>query len=89
MTDKEVASAFKENKFKGIKLAIKDHKNAVIEILATLDGKDPSTYDVDFFTLPMKVLDVLNDKDLLQLFQYQGQTGDANSSGSASVNIEE
>ena len=89
MSDKEIGEVFKKNRFKAIGLAIKKHKKAVIQIMATMDGVPVAEYKCNVFTLPMKILEMLNDQALIQLFTYQGQTGDANSSGSASENTEE
>ena len=89
MSDKEIGEVFKENRFKAIGLAIKKHKKAVMQILATMDGVPVDEYKCNVFSLPVKILELLNDPDMIRLFQYQGQTGDANSSGSASENTEE
>lgn len=82
MSDKEIGEVFKKNRFKAIGLAIKNHKKAVIQILAIMDGVPVDEYKCNFFTLPVKILELLNDPALVQLFTYQGQTGDAKSSGS-------
>ena len=89
MSDKEIGEVFKKNRFKAIGLAIRNHKKAVIQIMATMDGVPVDEYKCNVFTLPVKILELLNDPDMIQLFQYQGQTGDAKSSGSASENTEE
>lgn len=89
MVDKEIGEVFKKNRFKAIGLAIKKHKKAVIQILATMDGVTVEEYNCNVFTLPIKILELLNDPDLVRLFTYQGQTGDAISSGSVSENTEE
>ena len=89
MSDKEIGDVFKENRFKAIGLAIKNHKKAVMQILAIMDGVPVEEYKCNVFSLPVKILELLNDPDLVQLFTYQGQTGDANSSGSVSVNTED
>ena len=89
MSDKEIGEVFKENRFRAIGLAIKNHKKAVIQIMAAMDGVPVDEYKCNVFTLPVKILELLNDPALVQLFTYQGQTGDANSSGSASENTEE
>lgn len=88
MSDKEIGNVFKENRFKAIGMAIKNHKKSVIQIMATIDGVPVEEYKCNVFTLPAKILELLNDQALVQLFTYQGQTGDADSSGSASENIE-
>ena len=89
MSDKEIGEVFKKNRFKAIGLAIKKHKKAVIQIMATIDGVPVEEYKCNVFTLPVKILELLNDSELIRLFTYQGQTGDAKSSGSASENTEE
>ena len=89
MSDKEIGNVFKKNRFKAIGMAIKNHKKAVMQIMATMDNVPVDEYKCNVFTLPVKILELLNDPSLIQLFTYQGQTGDAKSSGSASENIEE
>ena len=89
MSDKQIGEIFKENRFKAIGLAIKNHKKAVMQIMATMDGVPVEEYKCNVFSLPVKILEILNDPEMIQLFQYQGQTGDAKSSGSASVNTED
>ena len=89
MSDKEIGELFKKNRFKAIGLAIKNHKKAVMQIMATMEGVPVEEYKCNVSTLPVKILELLNDPALVQLFTYQGQTGDANSSGSASENTGE
>lgn len=89
MSDKEIGEVFKKNRFKAIRLAIKNHKKAVMQIMAIMDGVPVDEYKCNVFTLPAKILELLNDQELIQLFTYQGQTGDAKSSGSVSENTEE
>ena len=89
MSDKHIGEAFKENRFKAIGMAIKNHKKAVMQILATMDGVPVDEYKCNVFSLPVKILEILNDPEMIQLFQYQGQTGDAISSGSVSGNTGE
>lgn len=95
MADKEIKAVFqtrgkkgaeKPPKMRAVKLALKKHKGAVMEILAALEGKDPDTYakEVNILTLPMKLLDILNDKELMGLFTSQGQSPEA--FGSATEN---
>ena len=89
MTDKMVvASAKNGQKMRAIKLAIKNHKRAVIEILAALDGAEADEYEVNVLTLPAKLLEILNDPLVMGLFTSQGQNLEKTSSGSAMENIE-
>ena len=89
VSDKEIGEVFKENRFKAIGLAIKNHKKAVMQILATMDGVPVDEYKCNVFSLPVKILELLNDPEMIRLFQYEGQTGDANACGSAWENTEE
>jgi len=92
MADKEIATLVKSGapQIKIIKPAIKNHKPEVIEILAILDGEDPAEYaeKVNLFTLPFKLLEILNDPDLMGLFTSQGQKKEETSSGSATESTE-
>ena len=89
MSDREIAEAYqKVSKLEAIKIAIKNHKTEVIEILAILDGEAPEEYEVNIFTLPVKILQILNDPELIKLFGSQGLMGGAKSSGSVLENIE-
>ena len=56
------------------KLAIKSHTKALTAILALLDGENPETYEVSLLSLPKKVMEVMNDPDLKDLFQSQAMT---------------
>jgi len=91
MGDKEVVELYRSGapKIKIIKSAIKNHKKEVVEILALLDGEDPETYveKINILTLPMKLLDIFNDRELMDLFQSQGQETET-SSGSATESTE-
>ena len=89
MSDKEIGEVFKKNRFKAIGMAIKNHKKAVMQIMAAMDGVPVDEYKFNVFTLPLKILEILNDPGLVQFFTCQGQTGDAKSSGSVSENTEE
>lgn len=73
---------------KAVKVAIKNHKNAVIEILALLDDKDPEEYKVNLFTLPVKLLELFSQPGVMELFIMQGRMSDGGSSGSAMENTE-
>lgn len=91
-SDKEVMNHVRSGKptIKLIKPLLKNHKREVIEIMAILDGEDPANYSekVNVFTLPKKLLEILNDPDLKSLFTLQGQKTDETSSGSATESIE-
>ena len=68
-SDKDVKKAFETgDKIKGIKAAIKTHKSEIIEILAVLDGVPVAEYECNVLTLPVKLLEILNDTDLTSFF---------------------
>ena len=78
-----------KNKAAIIKALIKDHKKSIIEILAIIDGVPVNEYDVNVFTLPVKILELLNDPELISFFTSQESMGDQISSIAPMVNTEE
>lgn len=73
--DKAVKGAFETgDKINGIKVAIKNHKHEIIEILAALDGVSVEKYECNVLTLPAKVLEILNDTALTSFFNSQRLT---------------
>lgn len=86
MTDKEVAFLARggEN-VKAVSKAIKNHKKAVIQILAAFEGEDPEKYEPPIMALPIKLLEILNDPDVQTVFSMQGQSTDESASGSATA----
>lgn len=81
--DMDVMNAFEANKIRGIKLAIKSHKKAVIEIMARIDGVDVSDYKVNLLALPAKILAFFNKPEMSALFTLQDQKTASASSGPA------
>lgn len=70
------------------KYAIKNHKSAVIEILARLDGVEPEEYRVPGpLGLAAKLLALLNTKEFSEVFIGREQKNAAESSGPATENI--
>lgn len=75
LADEEIKTIYRSGQPR-LKLAayvIKNHKKSVIEILARLDGEEPGTYNFSLLTLPKKVLELLNDPGLADLFTSQEQ----------------
>lgn len=68
VTDTEVREAFKISRLKGVSVAIKRHKKAVVEIMALIDGENPDTYEYNALTLPKKFLEIFNDEAMQTLF---------------------
>lgn len=92
MTDKEILQNLRKggNKLTAISLALRNHPSASISILATLDGKSADEYaeTLTIGTLPLKLLELVNDPTVVQLFFSQGLTEAVTSSGSASAKTE-
>lgn len=90
LSDKEIAEIYRSGGKKTalVKVAIKNHKKEVIEILAAMDGVPAEEYSCNVLTLPMKLLEILNDKELIQFFTSAVQTGGATSSTSPTETTE-
>ena len=69
-------------------LVIKGHKSAVMDILAALDGVPRDEYHCNFLTLPLKVIEILDDPDFMAFFTAQGQISSSTASGSAMESTE-
>lgn len=84
-SDTEFRNAVREkmSKMEIVKMLLKRHKKSILQIMAIIDGADPETYKPNVFTLPIKLLELFNDKEFLMLFQSQGQMNLKESSGSA------
>ena len=89
--DKAVSDVFrsKGKPITAIKYVIKNHKAAVIEILARIDETPVEEYHVSALALPVKLLNLLNRPELKDLFTLQGQMNDAASFTSATENTED
>ena len=70
-----------------VKPAIKNHKKEIIQILARLQNQTPEEYEetLSLATLPLQVLDFLNDPEIQKLFISQSQTLQEASASSGSV----
>lgn len=81
LADENVSKALQSGKtIAAAKAAIKGHHKAVLTALAVLDGADPAEYHVSLLALPVKLLSVLNDPELTELFRSAEQTSDETSS---------
>ena len=88
LADPAIKEAFSRSKMAAIKVAIKNHKSAIKEIIARLDGKTPEECHFTALSLPIKLLSMFNDPELQQLFTLSGQTEGENACSSASENTE-
>lgn len=75
----------KGEKVKAVQRAIKSHKKAVLSVMAILEDKNPEEYNPPLLRLPVMLLEIFNDPELLVLFPSE-QT--VTSSGSASGSTE-
>ena len=60
-------------KLDAIKVMLKKHPDSCRMILALLDGEDPDTYEVSLVTLPKKMMEIIDDPELMGLFSSQSQ----------------
>lgn len=90
LADETVRKTFEtENRMKLASVAIKNHKESVMQILARLEGVPREEFHCTIFTLPAVVLEVLNDQELLGFFTAQARMmSTAASSGKPTANIE-
>jgi hypothetical protein len=93
MSDKDAVALLYSKKpgdrMKGVTQMIKEHKGAVMHILAALDGVPVDQYECSFFTLPTRLIEILNDKELLGFFMAQQMTDTEKLSSSAMESTEE
>ena len=72
MADADVAAAFKGGKagMPLVKVILKNHKDAVIAILAAVKGVTPEAYmaECNVLTIPFDCLKLINDKELMSTF---------------------
>lgn len=89
--DEEIRNSIDGNKVKLVSLILKRHSKDVIQLLAAMERESVEEYEkkINLFTLPMKLMEIVNDPDVVLLFQSQGQTRDAKFSGSASETVQE
>lgn len=90
LADEEVREAYKTgNMLKVASVAIKRHKENVLEIMAAMEGVPRKEYHCNIFTLPARVLEITNDKELMTFFTSQVQEMvQSISSGHATENTE-
>lgn len=93
VSDNEVRDLLKtgkgDDRIKAVSIMIKNHTKQVIEILARMDGQEPDGYSFGFFTLPGRILEVLNDPELTAFFTDPVIQSSEQSFGSHPENITE
>lgn len=73
-TDEEIKN--EKNRMKAIAKALKKYKKEVIQILARIDGVSIDEYECNALTLPIKVLEVMNDKEVQDFLESLGAMED-------------
>lgn len=90
LADEKVAEMYKKAPALSIaSYILKNHSKEIKEILARLEGEEPETYKCNVFTLPAKVLQILNDEDLKSFFESQTAEMLKSASGAVTANTEE
>ena len=90
LSDQAVITALQASKpLIAVKWAIKKHKMAVIEMLAKIDDVPVEEYRVTALSLPIKLLALLNEPEMQELFTVQGQKSRGVASGTATENTED
>ena len=87
--DKEFVSKLQENRMFAIKYLIKNHKQNILSILASFEGVPVEEYQCTIFSLPIALVNLFNDQDLLDFFKSQGLKMEDEYSGSATENTRE
>lgn len=70
-----------------ISYALREHKHEIFCILAALERVPVDEYHCNMMTLPGQILNMLNDKDLMQYFFSSAWTDGETISGPATANI--
>lgn len=86
--DKEFVNNIQKNRMSAIKYLIKNHKKNILSILASMEGVPVEEYQCTIFSLPIALVNMFNDEELLDFFKSQGLKINEESSGSATESIE-
>lgn len=87
--DDEFQKSLSKSKMEIVQTCMKKHSKALLKIMAVLDGVPFEEYHVNILELPVKVLQLLNDEELMNFFHSQGQMISSVASGSAMENTQE
>lgn len=68
--DEEVRAGFETNVAKCVSIALKKYKKEVIEVVSCINGKsvEETLEEIDLLTLPVYILEVLNEPAIQSLF---------------------
>ena len=89
LADAEVIDAFRtRSRLSAIGFCLKKYPKEIVDILAILEQVPREEYECNFFTAPIKLLEILNDPTLQDFFTSQGLKMGDESSGSVMENTE-
>lgn len=88
--DAEVSKIFNSGmpKIKLVTYILKNHKEEVLDIMASIDGVPRSEYKCNLLTLPKQLIEILNDEELMPFFTSSASQ-ELTSSGNAMETTEE
>lgn len=88
-SDKEIAEGLQgKDRMKAVRMILKTYSKEVKEILAALDRTPVEEYHCNVMTLPTKLLEIMNDKELMSFFGLAAETDGETTSGSVMENTE-
>lgn len=93
-SDKNFLSAIdSDNRLSAVRIALRDHKHAVMKILAAMDGVPVSQYHCNVFTLPIRlaelISEIMEEPELMAFFSSASKKEQVTPSGSTTENTEE
>ena len=84
-TDEEFVGRIRERKkLDAAKVALKNHKSAILAVLAVWEGVDVEEYNPSLIEIPGKILQILNDPDIISVFRF-AEPGRPSGSATAST----
>lgn len=92
INDTEIRKQFNTENRKVIELVqyiLKNHKKDIVEVMAVLDGTTPDKYKCNVLTLPKELIELLNDKEVNELFTSYVASMVPTAFGSATENTQE
>lgn len=78
----------KPNRLEAVKIAMTENRRDIVTIMAVLEGEKVEDFHYNMITLPKMILDLLNDKEMIDFFHYQAEKDSETSSGSATESTE-
>ena len=79
----------KPNRVEAIKIAITDNRSDVVKIMAVLNETPVKEFHYNLLTLPQMMVEMFNDKELMDFFGYQSEKDSQTPFGSVTENTEE